>query len=643
MAIFINILILFLFCLTFIVSYFIIGIFITSRFFIQLKLPVQIIEFIKGTLYSSIAIIFQFWMQNSNQMYSPYLFIAIGLSISFFNSAIVSCYSLIGIILFTLFFFNNTDYDNLINFYYILSLTFASMIIINISSNFFKQNTTLFLLFIFLLSNLVIFWVISTVITGILLNKFFIISSVLPFIISLIIIFGICRLTLFFESATSLYKSSKYVHGNYFREGHTNFEIQKHIKKYNLNQGIFLLFQIKWDITNKKTIKKLTPFVLSNLENSLLKKGAIFFKVDSNKWGLFIKTKEKIVIKNIINNNSSKNRIGRDALSIIENKITKISKFYKLKNSLNGATATVKGGAIIYGIQECSIQKMIEKSALALKNAKWHNTLNNVTLYDPALERNKIRDYKDIEILVKNIDIPFISQKYYPIININNKNTICNYAKTIIASGGLISLDGSFKYAKEIGKLNILKKYISAKSIISSNSWTNNKIAFQYHASIINSIDFNAEEFISSIHRFKQSALNLICLLNINSLLKVNKKEIMISKINYLKNLGMTFGIINCDRAEKIKKVEWIDFEYIFLDLNDLNKSELKKTLSICKQNNITSIAHKISSLEELKMALEFKINNVGGSLFNKSELYPTNFNKKDKIYIEYIKNKGGE
>ncbi len=635
MIIFMNILILLFAILVFIAGYFIIDQIINSNFFSKNIYLNKFSGIAEGSFYSLVSIIFQYWLEKQHQEFVPYLFIVSGIVVTFFRGAKIGAASTIGIGLFTLFFFKNLTTKTEFNFYYILVITFASMAMVSILTNFIHPNKALLSLVTFDAMNIIIFWTLSSALSNGGLTEKLLVNSALPFFLSVIIIGVILFLNSFFETANMLDQHSRFDQGSFHRESFQESTIREYINRKNVKTGFYILFDINIDSKDTKILKLTITKILKELELSFTA-SCVLFKADKTHYGVFVKTDGELNINLMIKNNRTQSRIGNDKLIKIENIIKKLNREYVI-SSEESVFVNLQAAVVIYGIQESAVSFLQEKALFTLEKINKGINWNKIVLFNPFKKIQSNSEAKDIDLLKKNVDISYISHEFYPVFNIKTKTTYCNVANAVISEGGVISLAASYKYARDIGKEEILRKYIAAKSLTSSVGWNENKIIIKYSPLLINTLKFSEEDFISSILRFNQNPRNIIIHLNAVSLNTIKDRTIIQKNLNFLKTFGITFALNKCNSLKLLKNTDWIEPVAILIPTKDLEIEELQEMQLYCQEKNIEAVANKIDTEIELKKVLKSNISKIGGTLFNSMELYPLNFKKKDTIYIEEI------
>ena len=151
MKIFINIIAILFFVILFVAFYFLIERSKKSDYITRKNYPRILIEFLEGIFYTSFGLIFQLFFYLTNQFSQPYFYISIGLTLIFLRGAFVSCISIIGSMLYSMFFY---PIDNV--FYYIIIIMFVSMILTIIVKPFAKEKFSMLINIIFLIVNIII-------------------------------------------------------------------------------------------------------------------------------------------------------------------------------------------------------------------------------------------------------------------------------------------------------------------------------------------------------------------------------------------------------------------------------------------------------------------------------------------------------
>ncbi len=631
MHIFINFLIILFYLVIITITYFLIEKIRNSDFVVKLNVHNTFMDFAEGAMHSAFTILFQLWLYQTHQVFIPYLFIVIGITMSFLRGPIVGSYSIFYILIYTMFFFS----INTIDFYYILGITFLIMAISSISRNFFDIKISVIITSVTIIVNVVIFWLIHSFVLNNKFNIKVVMATLIPFVLSILLISLISYFVLFFRSANILYESSTYDYGKFYRESYATVFMGNHIKTNNIKNAFFVMLGIKWNVKNTALIKELEKKLLDKTE-LITPSSALLFKVNKTNYGFLLKNTKKLDIETMIKNNKNK-KPSNDQLAMIKNIVEELSCSYYSKDG-KSAKANVYAGVTIYGIQDSSLSAMRRNVEFVLKIIEWNEDWNKVSLFDPAVWRKNIQNTININQLRNDIEISFVSHEYLPMFNLETKKTVFNVAKPVISEGGHISLDVMRKYSEEVGMIDLLDKYIAAKAIIGTNKFNKTKIAIRYSAIIISSQEFSGIDFISGIKRFSQSPSNIVIVFQAQLLQSLKENVIFQKNINKLKESGIAISVENCDSLKMLKSLKWIELDTVFLRTKIFEIKELKLMVKYCKMESIDLVASEISNEEELRKVIKSQIKIIGGRIFNKEEVYPKLFNQKNHFYLESIK-----
>ncbi|NQZ29467.1 MAG: EAL domain-containing protein [Mycoplasmatales bacterium] len=635
MKIFINILSIIFLLIVFTTLYFLIERSKKSDYITRKNYPKLLIETLEGITYTLFGLVFQVFFYKTAQFSQPYFYISIGLTLIFLRGAFISCISIIGSLLYSLFIY---PIDKV--FYYIIAIMFVSMTLTILFKPFVKAKFSLLINSIFLLANIFILWGISSTQLNYEFTIQFVLATLLPFLLPIILITLISYLLRFLQSANLLYESSTYDTLKFYRESISAKVIQEMISMQRVSEALFVIMEMNWskELENERNFeKKALEIVQNNVSQQ-----AVLFKVNSTQYGFFLPTKKEFNLEKIILENKAIRRTESNSLKRVENLMRKMEGEY----SIDGINAKLKmrAGVVAYGLQEHDVFKMQSQAEFALEYSRWNKGWNRVVLFDPKAFKKRASDYIAIKTLDNSIGVLSISNEFTPIYSLKTSKTAMNIALPITTDVLDVKYASVEEYAEYMGYKSVLLSYNAAQALKMSNGWKSNPLVIYYPLEKIMSKDFDADELIASFRRFNQTKRNVILSLDSKVLGKFNSKEVL-NRTKTLKNKGILFAIFNFNINNQTQLIAKIKPHYIFLEksiyqrtiISRLNTNLLTELLKFAKAIKTQVIAHAITKESELKLILSTDIEFIGGPIFNRNEIEPTFFNKKSKIYIEQI------
>ncbi len=637
MKFFINIIAILFFVILFVLFYFLIERSKKSDYITRRKYPKLLIESLEGVFYTIFGLLFQLFFYQTNQFLQPYFYISIGLTLIFLRGAFVSCISIIGSMLYSMFFY---PIDKV--FYYIIIIMFVSMVLTVTIKPFTKEKFSLLINIIFLIVNIIILWSISATQLDYDFTGQFVLATLLPFLLPIILIVIISYLLKFLRSANLLYESSTYDTLRFYRESISTNVIEDLIATKKVSRALFVILEMNWSKELGILERDFEKKVLKILQNNISKNVALL-KINSTQYGFFSPTKEKIDLKEIIKENQNIKRTQNDSFMNVEKLLKLMEGTYTIEQKTS--TLKMRAGVVVYGLQEQAILKMQSQAEFALEYSRWHKNWNKVILFDPNIYKKKAADYRAVKTLDDSIGILSISNEFVPIYSLKNKKTVLNLAIPTTIDELSVKYSSLEEYAEYLGNKNVLLSYNAAQAIKISKGWNKSPLIIYYPLEKIINKDFNFEELVASIRRFNQKKSNVILSFDFRSIGKFKTSE-LINLSRKLKQQKINFAIFNFKIDEKTQLITKLNPKYIIIDKRiyhsttswKLNADLIKELIKLAKVIKSKIIMHNIEKEEELKSILSTSIDFIGGPIFNNAEIEPTIFDEKSIIYIEQMK-----
>ncbi|TCG11169.1 EAL domain-containing protein [Mycoplasma todarodis] len=636
MKIFINVLAILFFIVFFSGLYFLIERSKKSDYITRKNYPKLLIESLEGVVYSLFGLIFQIVFYQTSQFSQPYFYISIGLTLIFLRGAFVSCVSIIGSMLYSMFIY---PIDKV--FYYIIAIMFVSMTLTVLIKPFLKPKFSLLINSIFLFANIIIMWGISSTQLNYEFTVQFVLATLLPFLLPIVLILLISYLLRFLRSANLLYESSTYDTLKFYRESISAKVIQDMISSKKVSEALFVILEMNW---SKELENNWNDFEKMALEivQSTVSKDAALFKVNSTQYGFFLPTNEMADLKTVIEENKGAIRTKGETFKALEKMLLEMEGEYSLEDLT--AKLSMRAGIVVYGLQEQDIFKMQSQAEFALEYSRWNKGWNRVIVFDPKVYKKRASDYAAIKTLDNSIGVLSISNEFTPIYSLKETRTALNVALPITTDVLDVKYASVEEYAEYMGYKSVLLSYNAAQALKMSDGWNKTPIVVYYPLEKFMSNEFEFEELIASFARFKQSKENVILSFD-SKVLNMFEDKSLLKKLRKLKSTGIQFAIFNFNINEQTELIAKLKPNYIFLDksiyqstiISRLNTGLMAELLKFAKVINSKLVAHAISKESELELILSTNIEFIGGPIFNRSEIEPTYFKKKSRIYIEQL------
>ena len=458
MKIFINILSIIFLLIVFTVLYFLIERSKKSDYITRKNYPKLLIETLEGIAYAIFGLAFQVFFYETAQFSQPYFYISIGLTLIFLRGAFVSCISIIGSLLYSLFIY---PIDKV--FYYIIAIMFVSMTLTILVKPFVKAKFSLLINSVFLLANIFILWGISSTQLNYEFTIQFVLATLLPFLLPIILIILISYLLRFLQSANLLYESSTYDTLKFYRESISAKVIQEMISSQRVSEALFVIMEMNWskDLGNdeRNFEKKALEIVQSNVSQH-----AVLFKVNSTQYGFFLPTKKELNLEKIILENRVTRRTESRSLQRVENLMRKMEGEYSIGETK--AKLKMRAGVVVYGLQEHDVFKMQSQSEFALEYSRWNKGWNRVILFDPKVFKKRASDYVAIKTLDNSIGVLSISNEFTPIYSLKTSKTMMNVALPITTDVLDVKYASVEEYAEYMGYKSVLLFFVFRPRVI---------------------------------------------------------------------------------------------------------------------------------------------------------------------------------
>ncbi len=636
MKIFINIVAILFFIILFVSFYFLIERSKKSDYITRKNYPKLIVEAFEGVIYTLFGLVFQVVFFETSQFSQPYFYISIGLTLIFLRGAFVSCISIIGSMLFSMFIY---PIDKV--FYYIIAIMFVSMTLTVIFKPFIKSKYSLLLNSVFLLANIIIMWGISSTQLNYAFTVQFVLATLLPFLLPIVLIVIISYLLRFLRSANLLYESSTYDTLKFYRESIAAKVVQDLISSQKVSEAIFVILEMNWSKDLKNKLNDFEKIALEIVQGTVSKHAALF-KVNSTQYGFFLPINGTIDLKTTIEENKKKIRTIKGPLQNIEKMLEKMEGKYLLEDI--SVDLKMRAGIVAYGLQEQDIFKMQSQAEFALEYSRWNKDWNRIILFDPKIYKKRASDYAAIKTLDNSIGVLSISNEFTPIYSLNNSKTVLNLALPITTDVLDVKYASVEEYAEYMGYKSVLLSYNAAQALKMSDGWNKTPLVVYYPLEKFMNEEFDFEELIASFARFQQTKENVVLSFDLKVFNLFDSKE-LIKKTDQLKKEGIKFAIFNFKINEQAELVAKLKPHFIFLDksiyqstiISRLNTDLMAELLKFAEVIKSKVVAHAISKESELELMLSTNIDFIGGPIFNRGEIEPTFFKKKSKIYIEQL------
>lgn len=583
----------FLFSFFFIITYYVIEKIRISKFVFNLKLFLQGKFLIEGLIYGGILTVFYLTIESIYSEFVIPLYLAFPIVLALIRNIYVGLISGAPLLIYHTI---SNYYDPRILYSIIGSyLLFVIMqIVIFYFDNFYAKFTLLSIWSMLMFVFMIIYEYLTT--GG--LTSYSIEVLVGPPIASIILFLTLTWVLQFLESANILSEAVSFNFSRYYRQSLKQTAIGKFITTNKTEKAIYGIFEFDFPVqdTNDKNIE-IRESILLDFEKQM-PLNAILFRADLNRYGFFIPVFTKVKMKQLISGNSKFNRDFDDPLKSIETTIKNRNITY-MTSWDSEVKINMKAGVIMYGIQEQSVDKMLNLAEIALTQHENEKHANYVQVYDSKRHLTKLDESIQISNMDKKINLDRYNCVFLPAYSpkINSTSIVLSIMEKVDEVQNDESL---IEYLEFFGWTEYFDRYGAWLAI---NKYRGEyPLAIHYSPRIL-SHNFDINYFEAKVQKNNINLKNLILVFNLKILNEVKGNATFISNINALQKQGVTFAITQISDA--IFSADLPSFKYIFASKNEKNAAE--KLVQKGLQTNI--IYYEINDEKDIEN-INFKSSN---------------------------------